>query len=360
MTFRTTGALHPKSSNNMKKIKVIIVVFLCATATFATNQIEDKVAYDGNDWTIHYFKEEDYHAWPYFPFEDYLKDNKLAFRSVIDPFLKLQSQVVSNIYGVTHFAQQIGFSTACSRAYVAKWKIENDKLFLVEIGNMMPKHQYPESRPFIEIYPLELFNPTWSSPVFADWVTKKILLGAHETHNGIELDGYAKTREMQIEKGIVKNVESKNPLFCMSMASSYQYRRDELLEELKPNQTAHKPLVPEEERQRFYEKMATLKRGMTPEETASILGEPDETTIWEPKAMTADDPWFETYKMQDIPAFLEFQNKNRINVCTYTTRYYFYKEKKGKTDAMKDICVTLQFRFDDYPDKAKRSLKEVW
>lgn len=339
------------------KTTIILVVLLCATATFATNQTEERVALDGSEWTIHYLKEGDNHAWPYFPFEDYLKDNKLAFRSVIEPFLKLQSHVVTNTDGVTHIVPQIGFSTACSRGYVAKWKIENDKLLLVEIGNMMREY-HPTSRP--EIYPLELFNPTWSSPVFADWVTQTVLLGTRETHNGVELDGYAKVLKIQIAKGIVTNIENKNPLFCMSMASSYQYDRDEQLEKLKPNQTAYKPLVSEEERKSFYEKVATLKRGMTPEEVTSILGEPDETTTWEPKAMTADDPWFKQYKIKDIPSFVEAQNRNRINVCTYTTRYYFYKEREGKVNVMKDISVALKFRFTDYPDKVKRSLKEVW
>ena len=323
------------------KTTIILVVFLCATATFATNQTEERVAFDGSEWTIHYLEEGDNYALPYFPFEDYLKDNKLVFRSVIEPFLKLQ----------------IGFSTACSRGYVAKWKIENDKLLLVEIGNMMREYQDPTSRP--EIYPLELFNPSWNSPVFADWVTRKVLLGTRETQNGVELDGYAKTLEIQIEKGIVTNVESKNPLFCMSTGSSYQYDRDERLEKLKPNQTAYKPLVSEEERKRFYEKVATLKRGMTPEEVTSILGEPDETTTWEPKAMTADDPWFKKHKIKNIPSFVEAQSRNRINVCTYTTRYYFYKEREGKVDFRRDISVALNFRFTDYPDKVKRSLKEV-
>lgn len=342
----------------MKTMRVF-VIFLCTTAVFATNQIEEKVAYDGSDWTIHYIKEGDRHAWPYFPLEHYLKANGLVFRSVVEPLLKQKSQIVTNTCGIVHIVQTTGFSTACSRGYIAKWKIAKNKLFLVEIGNMMREHRHPDNGAFMETYPLEIFNPTWSSPVFADWVTQKVLLGAHETHKGGELDGYAKTLEIQIENGIVKNIENKNPLFCMSMASSYQSIREEQLEDLKPNPIAYKPLVSEEERKSFYEKMATLRRGMTPEEVTSVLGDPDETTTWEPKAMTADDPRLKKYKVKDIPAFVEIQNKNRINVCAYTLHYYFYKEQKGRMDVRKDIVVLIDFRFDNYPDKSKCSLKEV-
>ena len=106
--------------------------------------------------------------------------------------------------------------------------------------------------------------------------------------------------------------------------------------------------------------MAALKRGMTPGEVESILGKPDETSVWEPKPLHANDKWFDGKNIKDIPAFVKAQNQNMINVCTYSTRYYFYKERKGKWDTSKDICVTLHFRFDNYPDKSKRSLKEVW
>jgi hypothetical protein len=55
----------------MRKMKttVIIVVLLCATATFATNQIEDTVTYGEREWAILHLKAGGRHAWPYFPFE---------------------------------------------------------------------------------------------------------------------------------------------------------------------------------------------------------------------------------------------------------------------------------------------------
>ena len=341
------------------KITIVLAVLLCATATFATNQIEETVAYDGVEWTIGYLKAGDYYAWPYFPFEAYLNANGLVFRSIVESAYKKQSHIFTNSCGVI-IVPQIGFSTACSRGYVAKWKIEKNKLFLVEIGNMMQEYKRPNSPPALEIYPLAIFNPAWESPVFADWVTQKVLLTARESRNGIELDGYAKVIEMQIKNGIVKSSAGENPLFSLSMFSSYQADRDRMLKALKPSATAYKPLVYDREIKEFYEKATTLRRGMTPDEVEVILGKPDETSIWEPKPMNADDPWFKQVNIKSIPEFVEAQNKNRINVCTYTMRYYFYKEKKGKIDILKDICVTLQFRFDNYPDKSQRSLKEVW
>jgi len=341
------------------KTAITLYALLWATNSLATNQIEERVAYDGIEWTMRCVKAGDHYRWPYFPFEDYLKTKGLNFRSVFEAAYKKQSNIFTNSCGAV-IEPWLGFSTACSRGYVAKWKIENNRLFLVEIGNMMRLYKRPNNPPMLETYPLVIFNPTWESPVFADWVTQKVLLAAREARNGIELDGYAKVIEMQIENGIVKNSTGENPLFSLSMFSSYQADRDRMLKALKPSVTAHKPLVSDREIKEFYEKATTLRRGMTPDEVEVILGKPDETSIWEPKPMNADDPWFKQVNVKSIPEFVEAQNKNRINVCVYTMRYYFYKEKKGKIDILKDICVTLHFRFDNYPDKSKRSLKDVW
>ena len=336
---------------------IFFVVFLCATATFATNQIEEKVAYDNCEWTIHCLKEG--HAWPYFPFEDYLKAKGLNFRSIVEAEYKKLRHVYTNSVGqIGMVVPGLGFSTACARGYAAKWKMENDKLFLVELGNMM---QQPSPLTFVK-YPLTLFNPAWGSPVFADWVTQKVLLAAREVRNGVQLDGYARILEIRIENGVIKDINEENPLFSpgLSMFSTYQAQREKLLKEVKPSAAAVKPLLSDCEIQLFYKKMATLKRGMTPDEVEAILGKPDETSVWEPKPISADDKWFEGKNIKDIPGFVKAHNQNRINVCTYSLRYYFYKEQKVKWDFSKDICVSLHFRFDNSPDKFKRSLKEVW
>lgn len=340
----------------MKAI-IVLVVLLCTTATFATNQIEETVTYDKCEWTIHHLKAGDYHAWPYFPFEDYLKANGLKFRSIAESAYKKQCPISTNSFGQI-VVPWLGFSTACSRGYVAKWKIEENKLFLVEIGNMMQKN----SPPALEIYPLAIFNPAWESPVFADWVTRRVLLAAREVRNGVQLDGYARVLDMQIENGVVTDIKDENPLFSpgLSMFNTYQAERERMIKEVKPSATAYKPLLSDSEINLFYKKLAALKRGMTPGEVEAILGKPDETSVWEPKPLNANDKWFDGKNIKDIPAFVKAQNQNMINVCTYSTRYYFYKERKGKWDTSKDICVTLHFRFDNYPDKSKRSLKEVW
>jgi hypothetical protein len=342
----------------MKRIIVLGLGF-CASAAFATNQIEETVTYDGIEWTIRYLEAGGHYAWPYFPFEDYLKDNGLAFRSVVNSAYKKQSHVFTNRCGVI-IEPQIGFCTACSRGYVAKWKIEENKLFLVEIGDMMQKFQIPNSPPALESYPLTIFDPNWKSPVFADWVTRKVVLAAREVRNGVEWDGYAKTLSIQIEHGVIKDIKGENPLFSLSAFRSHQADRERMIKELNPSATAYRPLLSDIEIKRCYKKMASLKRGMTPDEVEAILGKPDETSTWEPQPMTKDDVWFKDKNIKDIPAFVEAQKRNMINVCTYTTRYYFYKERKGKWNVTKDICVTLHFRFDNYPDKSKRSLKEVW
>jgi hypothetical protein len=187
-----------------------------------------------------------------------------------------------------------------------------------------------------------------------------VLLAAQEVRNGVHLDGYAKGLDIQIENGVVKDVKDKNPLFSFSMFDTYQAERKRMIEELKPCATAYKPLLSDTEISVFYKKITTPKRGMTPDEVEAILGKPDKTSVWEPKPLKANDKWFEGENIKDIPAFVEAQNRNMINACMYTTRYYFCKERQGKWDFSKDICVTLHFRFDNYPDKSKRSLKEVW
>jgi hypothetical protein len=342
----------------MKRILVLGLV-LCTSAAFATNQIEETVTYDGMGWTIHSLEAGGHYAWPYFPFEAYLKNKGLVFRSVVESAFKKQSHVFTNRCGVI-IKPQIGFCTACSRGYVAKWEIEENKLFLVEIGDMMQKFQRPSSQPALESYPLSIFDPNWKSPVFADWVTKKVLLAARVMRNGVNLDGYAKTLSIQIVQGVIKDIQGENPLSSLSAFHSHQSQRERMMKELNPSATAYKPLLSDIEIKRFYKKMASLKRGMTPDEVAAILGNPDETSTWEPKPLQEDNAWFKGKNIKDIPAFVEAQNRNRINVCTYTTRYYFYKERMGKWDVTKDICVTLHFRFDKYPDKSQRSLKEVW
>lgn len=339
------------------KTTIVLAVFLCTTATFATNQIEETVTYDKCEWTIHHLKAGDYDAWPYFPFEDYLTANGLNFRSIVGSAYKKQRPVYTNSFGQI-VVPWLGFSTDCARGYVAKWKIDNDKLFLVEIGNMMQEHT-PQT---LEKYPLVIFNPAWESPVFADWVTRRVLLAAREVRNGVQLDGYARVLDMQIENGVVTDIKDENPLFSpgLSMFNTYQAERERMIKEVKPSATAYKPLLSDSEINLFYKKLAALKRGMTPDEVEAILGKPDETSVWEPKPLSANDKWFDGKNIKDIPAFVKAQNQNRINVCTYTTRYYFYKERKGKWDASKDICVSLDFRFDNYPDKSQCSLKEVW
>ena len=68
---------------NKMKILNVLIFFLFVTAAFATNQIEDTVAYDGSEWTLHYVDEGDDWARPYFPLEYYLTANGLAFSSVV-------------------------------------------------------------------------------------------------------------------------------------------------------------------------------------------------------------------------------------------------------------------------------------
>lgn len=341
------------------KTTIVLAIFLCATTTFATNQIEERVAYDGREWAILHLKAGDCHAWPYFPFEDYLRANRLGFRSIVESAYKKQHPSYTNSFGQI-VVPRLGFSTACTRGYIAKWKIEKNKLFLVEIGNMMQEFKRPNDPPTLETYPLVIFNPAWESPVFADWVTQRVLLAAREVRNGMELEEYAKTLDVQIENGVVKEIKDENPLFTLTSFNSFHADRKRMIEELKPSATAYKPLLSDTEISVFYKKIVTLRRGMSPDEVEAILGKPDETSVWEPKPLKANDKWFEGKNIKDIPAFVEAQNRNMINVCTYTTRYYFYKERQGKWDATKDICVTLHFRFDNYPDKSKRSLKEVW
>lgn len=99
-------------------------------------------------------------------------------------------------------------STACRRGYIAKWKIDNGRLFLVEIHDMDESSTYT--------YPLNLFSTSWQSPVFAYWVTQNVLLATRESRNGVVLDGYARIRELQIEHGVIKAATDKNPLFGLS------------------------------------------------------------------------------------------------------------------------------------------------
>ncbi len=350
--------LKPRILRRAMKTAVAGLIFLLAGDAFASNQIEERVEYDGAEWTIRAVHEGDGYAWPYFPFEDYLKMKRLSFRSAIGDAYTKQSQLFTNGCGAVA-GPWTGFSTACTRGYVARWKIEKDRLYLIAIGNPFLLYRIPLDPPSIEACPLVVFDPAWESPVFADWVTKKVMLTAQETRGDVRLDGCSEALDVQIEKGIVKAAQEENPLFTLSVFASYQADRERRLNALKPAAIAFKPLVLRAEITRFYEKVKTLRRGMTPEEVEAKLGKPDEISVWEPKPMRADDAWFKDKNIKDVPAFVDAQNRNRINVCTYNTRYYFYKEMPGKYDGQRDICMTLLFRFDNYPDTSKRSLKEV-
>ena len=155
----------------------------------ATNQIEEHVAYEGEDWTIHIFKQNG--AWPYFPFEDYLRANNATFHSYIESAYKENEHLFTNSLGVV-VRPQIGFCTACARGYVAKWKIKDNQLYLVEIGSWMRDLKIKHPSQIQNIYPLAVFSSSWKSPVFAYWVTQKVLLAAQEKRNGVVLDDYAR------------------------------------------------------------------------------------------------------------------------------------------------------------------------
>lgn len=323
----------------------------------ATNQIEERVDYEGKEWTLHIFKQNG--AWPYFPFEDYLRANDTTFHSYIESAYKENENLFTNSLGVV-IRPQIGFCTACARGYVAKWQIKGNQLYLVEIGSWMRdlKIKYPLQIP--NIYPLAVFSSSWKSPVFAYWVTQKVLLAAQENRNGVMLREYSKIRELEIEHGIIKTVIDKNPLFGLSKPEILQNEKMRKMEAVIPVSDAFKPLFSKDEVNVFFDKIQRLQCGMIPEEVEAILGKPDETSIWDPKPMDENDKWFKEYRIQDISAYIEAQKRNRINICTYNMRYYLYKEQQGKLDVFKDVHVTVEFRFDHYPDKSTRSLKKVW
>ena len=112
----------------MRKI-LNILIFCLPIFCYGTRQKPDSVIYQGDTFSMRYFG----HGSPS-PFNDFFNDTTKKY-----PFENL--------------------GTACWRGYIAKWKINNDSLFLIEI-----------SRPDTIIY-LDYFHKTKckNNKVFADW-----------------------------------------------------------------------------------------------------------------------------------------------------------------------------------------------
>lgn len=307
----------------------------------ATNQVAERVDYDGKEWTLYAYYSPHF-AQIYFPFESYLKSNDSTFHSYLKSAIRLQETNEEHARSLNSFLTY--FSTACMRGYIAKWKIEGERLFLVEIHN-------PNSFA-TNTCPLNIFSPSWKSPVFAYWVTQKVLLAGKEYRNDIVLDEYARIRELQIEEGIIKAVTDKNALFGISTPAALLNEKMRLLKSRTPSPAAFKHPLSESEINTFFERIQELQRGMLPEEVKAILGQAEETSTWEPPLTSKNE--FPT--QGDI----EREKHIHLNIFQYTMRYYLYKEKQGRLDVGRDVYVTFDFRFDNYPDKSKRSLKKVW
>jgi hypothetical protein len=152
--------------------RVILTILMCCAASwaYATSQIPEVLIYEdiANDM---------YST----PLESYFSAN--------NPKPKLFYEHAS--------------STACRRAYVGTWRIQEDELYLVGL-----RKGYPSTDPI----PLEKITPKWSSPVKATWFTGTIRIGLGKVLMGSP--GLSEKREtdifFEIEAGKVLSVRQVN------------------------------------------------------------------------------------------------------------------------------------------------------
>jgi hypothetical protein len=130
----------------MKKI-LFTILALAPSLTFGTNQIREKIIYNGNTNTLFTL-----------PLSDELK-HKALFKS--DP--------VTGKWSTTHFR----ISTACKRGYVGKWEFTNDTLYLVQLQDGVERKDIPAS---------QLIKDS-KYPIKADWFTGELRIGTGRSHS---------------------------------------------------------------------------------------------------------------------------------------------------------------------------------
>jgi hypothetical protein len=138
----------------MKKLFGIVILMFNISA-YATDQAMDILIY--NDTVSYIFSEElisDYHPIRGYPLEYYLwKPNRDS----------VHMKLVDEVFKPYRW---------CMRGYIAKWKIRNDSLFLIEIFYKPTVTAYVEAKP-ADSFPLQKLFPQKNvvNEVYADWYT---------------------------------------------------------------------------------------------------------------------------------------------------------------------------------------------
>lgn len=134
----------------MKNLLLTLLILGTLNA-FATEQVMDKLEYDGQQYLIGVeLKGLSRPLW-HFPLETYLKQEKVPMWERLQPY-------------------RTGMTTACHRGYVADFLLKDSKLFLLRLNSD------PYIKQKAKEYPLNIVDLDWKSPVFANWYTGDFLL----------------------------------------------------------------------------------------------------------------------------------------------------------------------------------------
>jgi len=149
----------------LKNIAIAMAILLVmATYLHATQQIPERVLYQGHNYALMVEGSQTNQLIPSFP---------LPVSGLLPPGKCM--------------------STACYRGYVGQWQLREDKLFLIKLEDCQ--------RPPNEI-PLSMVNKGWESPVFADWVSGKYHLIA-ERNNARSSPDYLRHHLITLKDGKV-------------------------------------------------------------------------------------------------------------------------------------------------------------
>ncbi|GAB1454168.1 hypothetical protein MASR2M47_42240 [Draconibacterium sp.] len=132
----------------MKFLIISIFIFLISAKSFATGQAGDRIILG--------------------------KDTLQLLNAPFELILQQRNIGPNDLWG-----EKFDYNTACWRAYIATWKIENQKLYLIEIAPCnyydYPQKKYPKvdlSKMFPDLY--------INGKIFANWVNDELLVADGE------------------------------------------------------------------------------------------------------------------------------------------------------------------------------------
>jgi hypothetical protein len=228
----------------------------------------------------------------YFPLDSYLKREKITLIKKLQPYQK-------------------GVTSACWRGYVGNWSIRDDKFFLLRLN-----HAPYISRGKAKTYPLNVVNPDWKSPVFADWYTGSFWLCKRTVY---EFHYIIPVYQVAIKQGkVLKVADFPHWLRDAAMKSGKMKKQLAAYREqnLKPYQAWDESLC-----QNFFRYIRRVKPGMT-------LAEVEEN-------MKMFDPDGENFKAAKA---MKVADSGADGVL----RFYVFKLKKNAA-SKDDIFLDLQF-----------------